>query len=64
MAAKQTAVKGPEDWQVESDVRTLAEAEKIKGDKKRHEKAKTRAKEMIADLQSATGEESDDEQDE
>lgn len=51
MASKKTAVSGPDDWRVESDVRTLAEAEKIKDDPKRFKAAQKRAQEMLEDLQ-------------
>lgn len=36
-----------ERWQAESDLRTLQEAEEIRGDKKRFERAKRYAKEAV-----------------
>jgi hypothetical protein len=38
-------------YQAESDVRTLAQAEEIKGDKKRYKAALAEAKRQIASLQ-------------
>lgn len=40
------------DWQAESDMRTLAEAEEIRKDPKRLKAALAKAKEKIAELQS------------
>ncbi|AVQ81659.1 hypothetical protein [Variovorax sp. PMC12] len=54
-----TAEKGPEDWQIDSDLRTLAEAEEIRKDPKRFKAALARAKEKIAALQ-AVQEEADE----
>lgn len=53
---KSPAVKSDDDWQTDSDVRTLTEAEKIKADKKRHGKAKARAAQMVEQMKSVTGE--------
>lgn len=39
------------DWQAESDLRTLIEAEKIKGDKKRMQAAMKKKREMNQDLE-------------
>lgn len=50
--ASKSAISGPSaDWQVESDVRTLAAAEEIKDDPKRFKAAQKKAKEMLEDLQ-------------
>lgn len=43
---------GPDDWQVESDMRTLMEAEKIKKDPKRMAKCQAMAKQKLLDLAS------------
>lgn len=40
------------DWQAESDMRTLAQAEEIRKDPKRLKAALAKAKEKIAELQS------------
>ena len=44
-------VKTEEDYQAESDLRTLAQAEEIRGDSKRFKAALAKAKEKIAALQ-------------
>lgn len=50
--AKTIASPKPDyDWQVEEDVRTLARAEEIKKDAKRWAKARTRANEMLEELE-------------
>lgn len=58
MAKKSSnAVGGPsEDWRVESDVRTLMQAEEIRDDPKRLKAAQKRAKEMVEDLQTINAE--------
>lgn len=64
MASKSSSsVAGPEDWRVESDVRTLAEAEKIKDDPKRFKAAQKRAQEMLEDLQDVVDAKPDSEKD-
>ena len=40
-----------EDWRAEDDMRTLARAEEIRKDPKRHKAALAKAKEKIAELQ-------------
>lgn len=47
------------DWQAESDMRTLAEAEKIKRDKKRFAAAQKAAKAYINEMENAFGEDDD-----
>ncbi|WP_027729824.1 hypothetical protein ABL850_15600 [Variovorax paradoxus] len=44
--------KTEEDYQAESDLRTLAQAEEIRGNSKRYKAALAKAKEKIAALQS------------
>ncbi|MBF5006859.1 hypothetical protein [Diaphorobacter caeni] len=53
MAKKDTccAVEPDHDWRAESDMRTLAEAEEIKRDSKRHKAALAKAAAKIKDLQ-------------
>jgi hypothetical protein len=51
MAIAVSMVASEKRWREESDVRTLAEAEKIKSDRKRVGAAKKRAKVMAADAQ-------------
>lgn len=46
------AEKGPDDWQADDDLRTLARAEEIRKDSKRFKAALAKAKEKIAALQS------------
>ena len=43
--------KSEEEWQAESDAHTLAEAELIKGDEKRHGKAQEAAKRLADEAQ-------------
>ena len=45
--SKAVAIKPDEEWMCESDCRTLMEAEKIKADPKRYEKAKAYAKKKM-----------------
>ncbi|MFT3815256.1 MAG: hypothetical protein QM740_18065 [Acidovorax sp.] len=49
--AKATGIAMDKDWQAESDMRTLAEAEEIRKDPKRLKAALAKAKEKIAELQ-------------
>lgn len=55
MATKKKAIAGamacgPDDWQCESDLRTLAEAAAIKRDPKRLAKAQAMAKQKMMDM--------------
>lgn len=50
--ASSTTAKGPDDWQIDDDLRTLARAEEIKNDSKRYKAALGRAKEKIDALKS------------
>lgn len=43
------------DWQTESDLRTLTEAEEIRKDKKRFAKAKELAKKKLLDMAAVAG---------
>jgi hypothetical protein len=61
--SKSTSPTSMQDYQVESDVRTLAEAEKIKDDPKRFKAAQKRAKEMLEDLQDVIDTKPDNEAD-
>lgn len=45
--SKTIAIKPDEEWRCESDCRTLMEAEKIKADPQRYEKAKAYAKKKM-----------------
>lgn len=45
--SKAIAIKPDEEWRCESDCHTLMEAEKIKADPKRYEKAKAYAKKKM-----------------
>ena len=45
--SKAVAIKPDEEWRCESDCHTLMEAEKIKADPKRYEKAKAYAKKKM-----------------
>ena len=49
--AKSTGIGMDKDWQAEDDMRTLARAEEIRKDPKRHKAALAKAKEKIAELQ-------------
>lgn len=49
-------LKSEEDYQAESDLRTLAQAEAIRKDAKRLKAALAKAKEKIADLQAVQSE--------
>lgn len=49
--AKATGVGMDKDWQAESDMRTLAEAEEIRKDPKRLKAALAKAREKIDELQ-------------
>lgn len=54
--SKPVAIKEDEKWRVESDMRTLMEAEVIKKDAKRYAKARELAREKIVEIASvATG---------
>ena len=55
-----SATKMEDDWQVESDLRTLMEAEKIEKDPKRFEKAKALAKKKLLEVASIAAEGSDE----
>lgn len=50
--ASLNSAKGPDDWQIDDDLRTLARAEEIKNDPKRYKAALGRAKEKIDALKS------------
>ncbi len=58
--ARISQVKMEDDWQTESDLRTLMEAEKIEKDPKRHQKAKALAKKKLLEVASIASESSDD----
>lgn len=58
--ARIAATKMEDDWQTESDLRTLMEAEKIEKDSKRFEKAKALAKKKLLEVASIASESSDD----
>jgi len=45
------SIEPDRDWRAESDMRTLAEAEEIKRDSKRHKAALAKAAEKMKDLQ-------------
>ncbi len=49
--AKNTGIEMNKDWQAESDMRALAEAEEIRKDPKRLKAALAKAKEKIEELQ-------------
>lgn len=53
--AKNTAIGMDKDWQAESDMRALAEAEEIRKDPKRLKAALAKAKEKIEELQKLQG---------
>jgi len=53
--ASKSPVKLEDDWRVESDLRTLMEAEAIKADSKRYEKAKELAKKNLMKMASVAG---------
>lgn len=50
--ASTTSIHSDADWRAEDDMRTLARAEEIRKDPKRHKAALAKAKEKIAELQS------------
>ena len=50
--AKSSGIAMDKDWQAESDMRTLAEAEEIRKDPKRYKAAMEKAKEKLAEIQS------------
>lgn len=50
-----TAVFGEENWQAESDLRTLIEAEQIEKDPKRFKRAKELAKSRLLEMASIAG---------
>ncbi len=50
MAAKEAAVRAPDDWEIDNDVSTLARAEEIRADPKRLARAKKRAKDRLAEM--------------
>lgn len=58
--ARISQVKMEDDWQTESDLRTLMEAEKIEKDPKRFEKAKALAKKKLLECASIASEGSDE----
>lgn len=51
MSNSMTETKSEEDWQAESDARTIAEAETIKSDEKRFAAAQVAAKRMLEEKQ-------------
>ena len=53
------ADKSMQSWQAKSDMRTLAEAEKIKRDKKRFAAAQKAAKAAISEMEQVFGEDDD-----
>ena len=62
MGRKNTTIglRAEEDWQVESDLRTLMEAEKIEKDQKRMTKVRALAKQKMLDAAAiANGEDSE-----
>lgn len=58
--ARISQVKMEDDWQTESDLRTLMDAEKIQKDTKRFEKAKALAKKKLLEVASIASESNDD----
>lgn len=50
-----TTVLGDENWQAESDLRTLIEAEQIEKDPKRFKRAKELAKSRLLEMASIAG---------
>ncbi len=50
------AMSADKEWQIESDLRTLMEAEKIEKDEKRFKAAKELAKKRLLDLASVASE--------
>lgn len=58
--ARLSQVKMEDDWQTESDLRTLMDAEKIQKDTKRFEKAKALAKKKLLEVASIASESNDD----
>ena len=62
MAKKNASVSldAPEDWQVESDLRTLLDAEKIEKDPKRMAKVRALAKQKMLDVASIAAEDGKD----
>ena len=56
MASKKNVLSGPEDWQVESDLRTMIEAEQIEKDPKRLAKVKALAKKRMMEIASVASE--------
>ena len=56
-----SAVKMEDDWQTESDLRTLMEAEKIEKDPKRFAKAKALAKKKLLEVAAIASESGSDE---
>jgi hypothetical protein len=53
MAKRTNAVSVPQDWQAESDMRTLVEAQAIRGDKKRFAAATRMAKKKSEEMEKA-----------
>ena len=49
-------IQADKEWQIESDLRTLMEAEKIEKDEKRFKAAKALAKKRLLDLASVASE--------
>jgi len=56
MASKKNVLSGPEDWQVESDLRTMIEAEQIEKDPKRLAKVRELAKKRMMEIASVASE--------
>lgn len=54
--AKGNAISTPDDWQVESDLRTMMDAEAIEKDPKRIAKVRELAKKKLLDLASVATE--------
>ncbi|MBP6779529.1 MAG: hypothetical protein KA784_00090 [Aquabacterium sp.] len=50
------SIKGEDDWQVESDLRTLIECEKIEKDPKRYAKVQALAKQRMMDMAAVASE--------
>ena len=60
MVSKANKSSEMDDWQVESDLRTLMEAEKIESDPKRIAKARALAKKRLLDMAAVVKGEKDD----
>lgn len=58
--SKSSSLAAPDhDWQTESDLRTLTEAEEIRKDKKRLAKVKELAKKKLMDMATVAGKDED-----